>query len=160
MIYPMMGLLGQFLTIVFRFYKSYIWIKHKEPVIKDTSMNHYQITWLEQFLRPAVHFLTPLWPVIRPLLRLAFALTAATVAFQLTAEEGLGIWLALGAGLMSWNFLFKAPPGFANAVEDIGYIQSVKEAADQQTDPKKDWFYKDPAHTDCPTNVWHNSLDD
>jgi hypothetical protein len=97
-------------------------------------MNHYQIAWLEQFLRPAIHLLTPLWPVMRPVLRLATALTAATVAFQLTAEEGLGIWLALGVGLMSWNFLFKVPPGFANAVEEIGNEGTANEILSQETE--------------------------
>jgi hypothetical protein len=115
-------------------------------------MNHYQIAWLEQFLRPAIHLLAPLWPVIRPLLRLATALTAATVAFQLTAEEGLGIWLALGAGLMSWNFLFKAPPGFVNAVEEIGCAgieQKIEEPG--QDDP----LFVSPVSSHILGNEWY-----
>ena len=124
-------------------------------------MNHYQIAWLEQFLRPAIHLLVPLWPVIRPLLRLATALTAATVAFQLTAEEGLGIWLALGAGLMSWNFLFKAPPGFANSVEAIASTHVAANAVAQNPmESKQYWFHEDHAYEDCPTNDWYDPSKD
>jgi hypothetical protein len=117
-------------------------------------MNNYQIAWLEQFLRPATHLLTPLWPVIRPLLRLATALTAATVAFQMAAVEGLGIWLALVAGLMSWNFLFKAPPGFTNSVEEIGGAeieQTIEDAG--QDDP----VVVSPTYDDYPANNWYGT---
>ncbi len=127
-------------------------------------MNHYQIAWLEQFLRPAIHLLAPLWPVIRPLLRLATALTAATVAFQLTAEEGLGIWLALGAGLMSWNFLFKAQPGFASAVQEVGRSQiSTTEiengVGDNCIDTLPDEVYC-PLYSHKIENIWHDPLKD
>jgi len=117
-------------------------------------MNHYQIAWLEQFLRPAIHLLTPLWPVMRPVLRLATALTAATVAFQLTAEEGLGIWLALGAGLMSWNFLF-TDAAIAKAVDEIVKVK----IADETTNSDQADGYcinNDHAYEDSPTNIWHD----
>jgi len=124
-------------------------------------MNHYQIAWLERFLRPAVHFLTHQWPVIRPLLRLATSLTAATVAFQLTAEGGLGIWLALGAGLTSWNFLFKAQPGYMNAVETTGSTQVITNVVAQcPVESKQYWSHEDHAYEDCPTNDWYDPTKD
>jgi hypothetical protein len=119
-------------------------------------MNHYQIVWLEQFLRPAIHLLAPLWPVIRPLLRLATALTAATVAFQLTAEEGLGIWLALGAGLMSWNFLFKAPPNIANAVIDVIKVDQAELPSIEEHLVESDDWYNDPSFRHHHANNYHH----
>jgi formylmethanofuran dehydrogenase subunit A len=115
-------------------------------------MNHYQIAWLEQFLRPAIHLLTPLWLVIRPLLRLATSLTAATVAFLLTTEEGLGIWLALGAGLMSWNFLFKVPRDFAKAVEEIRSAEAVQGLEEAGQDEP---LFESPVSSHILGNEWY-----
>ncbi len=97
-------------------------------------MNTYQVAWLEQFLRPAIKLLTSLWPVMRPLLRLATTLTAATVAYQLTAIEGLGIWLAIGAGLMAWKLLF-TPPDFTKVVSEISAGQMGEDLESSQVKP-------------------------
>ena len=120
-------------------------------------MNTYQVAWLEQFLRPAIKLLTSLWPVMRPLLRLATTLTAATVAYQLTAIEGLGIWLAIGAGLMAWKLLF-TPPTFTKALENIAPLETYDSISPGMKN--ESWFHEDHAYDDCPTNNWYDSSKD